>query len=1156
MSKRFVNRAIFGPLYLLLLICQLSAPVFAQTKPEVDLRGKSVLILHDLEFNVPILVATNRGLMEALETGGIGIRNQYYENLDFGRNPGSEHRKKAAELLRQRYSNRPIDLIVTTYAGALKFALNDGLTIFPQAPIIALYLAPGSEISESNRLIFRHSTTVDPSPTLESALKLLPKTKHIYVVSGSHINDKRLQNLVRQEFKKWEGRLDFFYLSDLPIEKILATVSSLPANSIVLLPSFQTDVFGKVFTTREVVGSVSQTSNAPVFGLVDVGLGYGLVGGYLISYELMGRKAGELGLEILRSGIQNAAGLPKNIEVRPIPMYDGRQLKRWGLNPSALPKGSIVMNKEFTLWDFKYYIIGALVFCLLETALIIILIAQRRRRKSAEESLRKTEEKYRDIFEGAVEGIFEASPEGKTLMANPALAKMLGYGSPGELISTVQDSAHQLFADPEKRVEFVGLLENQRVVLGFECEFFRRDRAKIWVSLNARRVCGPDGKTLYYSGFTEDITERKHAEDALRQSELKYRNLYESMMDAYARVDMRRVILECNSAFENMLQYTEEELRRIDYQKLTPEKWHALEQRGFETQVLTRGYSDIYEKEYIRKDGTVFPVEMRVFLLRDSSGNPQGMWAIVRDITERKRKEEELKDYHGHLEEMVRERTTELVIAKNQAEAANRAKSAFLANMSHELRTPLNSILGVGQIMERDPTFPEEYNPMMQILSRSGKHLLELIDHVLELSKIEAGKLAVAITGFDLSSLLNDIGEMMRPRAEKKGLELVFEHDPAVPKRVQTDERKLRQILTNLVGNAIRYTDKGRIIVRVRRKEAADTLPQSHGRSFMPLEFEVEDSGIGIPQEDMRKIFDPFVQLNLGQRVSEGTGLGLTISRTFVELLGGRITVRSAVGNGSVFTFDMRVNPCEESGISVPTTDRQVIGLSPGQREYRLLAVDDSFENRYILRQLLERAGFHVEEASGGQEAVDLFKRRRPHLIWMDLRMPGMDGYEAATRIREEETGTRDATGKQIRTPIIAVTAGVFDERSSSAPAVLFDGFVHKPIQANEVFTSLEEQLGVQFTYKTSGSSPTQEESVTARAAVTESNLRTLSPDWLEEFLRMLKKGRSTQILNLIDRIRPDHGELACGMEQLVRAYQFERLISVTAGALKEKVDG
>ena len=223
-----------------------------------------------------------------------------------------------------------------------------------------------------------------------------------------------------------------------------------------------------------------------------------------------------MALDILR-GTQTPENIPAVLDVPPVPMFDWRQLRHWNLSEDALPKGSIVINKEVTLWDFRYYIIGALVFCLAETALIIFLFVQRRRKKVAEESLRKAEEKYRNIFEGSVEGIFETSPQGQPLTANPALARILGYDSPDEFISFIQDSAHQVFADPDKRAEYVGLLEKQDVVLGFECEFLRRDGTKIWASINSRRVCGPDGKTLFYSGFMEDITDRKRVEETLRQ---------------------------------------------------------------------------------------------------------------------------------------------------------------------------------------------------------------------------------------------------------------------------------------------------------------------------------------------------------------------------------------------------------------------------------------------------------------------------------------------------------------------------------------------------------------------------------------------------------------------------------------------------------------
>jgi PAS domain S-box-containing protein len=488
----------------MLMIWLLCGPVLAQMQPQTALAGKNILILHEIEYNVPILVATNRALIEVLESGGISIRNQFYENLDFGRNPEPEHRKKVAELLQQRYSNRQVDLIVTTYAGALKFALNEGRTIFPQAPIIALYLAPGMEISESNRVIIRHSTAVDPSSTLESALKLLPKTKQVYVVSGVHINDKRLENVVRQEFKKWEGRLEFFYLSDLPMEKILATVSSLPENSIVLLPSLQTDVLGTIFTTREAVRRVSQASNAPVFGLVDVGLGYGLVGGYLISYELMGRKAGELGLEILRSGIQNAVGYPKNIEVRPIPMYDGRQLKRWGLNASALPKGSIVINRELTFWDFKYYIIGGIAVLLAQTLLVIGLLIQRQRKIRVEASLRQKTEELDQFFNVSLDIMCIANTDGYFLRLNPAVEKILGYTYEELMAKRLFEFVHP--NDLGRTHEAISSLASQQKIFLFENRYRCKDGTYRWLQWSSV----PVGKMIYAAA--RDITDRKRAE--------------------------------------------------------------------------------------------------------------------------------------------------------------------------------------------------------------------------------------------------------------------------------------------------------------------------------------------------------------------------------------------------------------------------------------------------------------------------------------------------------------------------------------------------------------------------------------------------------------------------------------------------------------------
>ena len=394
----------------------------AQVQSQTGLETKNVLVLHAFESNVPILELTDRGLRAALDSGGVGIRNQFFEYLDLTRNPGPEHSQHLLELLRQRYGLRKIDVIVTMYPEALRFVLNEGRMIFPDVPILSLYMPEGLELPETDRRIIQHLVRRDIVTTLEIALKLVPGVKRIFVIGGTHELDRNIENLAREGFKKWEGRLEFRYLNNIPLEEILTTVSSAPPGTIVLILAFTTDVNGRIFTVKEVSKQVSQVSAAPVFGLRDIELGQGIVGGSLISYEQVGTRAGQLTLDILK-GAKISENIPDALDVPFVPMFDWRQLRRWNLSESALPKGSIVVNREFTFWDLKYYIIGALAFILVQSLMILMLLAQNRRRRSAEESLRQKTEELDQFFSVTLDLLCIANTGGLFPASEPGLGK-------------------------------------------------------------------------------------------------------------------------------------------------------------------------------------------------------------------------------------------------------------------------------------------------------------------------------------------------------------------------------------------------------------------------------------------------------------------------------------------------------------------------------------------------------------------------------------------------------------------------------------------------------------------------------------------------------------------------------------------------------------
>lgn len=518
--------------------------------------------------------------------------------------------------------------------------------------------------------------------------------------------------------------------------------------------------------------------------------------------------------------------------------------------------------------------------------------------------------------------------------------------------------------------------------------------------------------------------QRRQAEDALKAAEGRYRGIYENALEGlYVSIQSGK-FTSVNPTFARMLGYASPEELLKDINDIGRQIYVAPGRRS-EFFALIGGGDEVtdFESEVLRRDGTKLWISESVRVVRTAAGELDRFEGVAIDVT------------------LQRETASAMQRAKEEADAASRAKSYFLASVSHELRTPLNGILGYTQILRRDTALTEKQRDGVRVIHESADHLLALINDVLDLSKIEAGRIVLHLSDFDLIAFTESVERVFEPRAREKGIVLKTVLAPDLPRWVRGDEQRLRQIVFNLLSNAVKFTDHGGVVFSVERE------PQGI------IRFSVSDSGPGIAPEDVAKLFEPFTQV--GEHTGTGTGLGLAISRSLVDHMHGELHVESKPGRGSRFWFEVTLPAASGSFPPYAIGARHVIGYEGPRR--RVLIVDDDPANRTVLVELLRPLDFIIAEATDGESALREVFMFKPDLVLLDLRMPELSGIEVARRLRA------GSAGAQLR--IVAVSASVHVADRSGCMAAGCDAFLAKPFEHEELWAVIERVLGVTWTH-------------------------------------------------------------------------------------------
>ncbi|MGB3761449.1 MAG: response regulator [Rivularia sp. (in: cyanobacteria)] len=630
----------------------------------------------------------------------------------------------------------------------------------------------------------------------------------------------------------------------------------------------------------------------------------------------------------------------------------------------------------------------------------------------------------------------------------------------------------------------------------------------------------------------EQLSQTYHA---LQQNERQLRAILDNTASLIFVKDTEGRYLLVNQQYLTLFKLSESQvIGKTDYELFPQEIANTL--RANDNKVLVAKTALEFDESVPVQDNYFTYLSIKAPLV-NSDGEVYGVCGISSDITT-------LLQANTKLERQ----SQELTYAKQNAESANHAKSEFLARMTHELRTPLNAILGFTQILNRQRNLQSQQKQYLDTILRSGQHLLGLINDILDISKIEAGMAEINITSFDLYNLLDGIESMLHIKARSKQLQLTFELDSELPQYIQTDENKLRQVLINILGNAIKFTESGSVKLQVEVfEENSSPASPSPYNSNLHLQFQVTDTGRGIAPEELNNIFDAFVQSNPTYQVEDGTGLGLAICKRFVRLMSGNINIESTLQQGTIVKFDILSGSANHQQVNQSLPKGRVTGLAANQTEFCILLVEDNWDNRQLLIQILSPIGFKLIEANNGQEAIELWEKYHPHLILMDMRMPVMDGYQATKIIKQKEKEEKINT--ESSTPIIALTATAFNENKQLILAIGCDDFIPKPFQEELLLQKISLHTTAKYTYEFDRDISYIKSNINPEQLTSEA-LQVMPEKWCRELRNAALSCSQNTVLQLIEEIPQQYNNLQTQLNNLANNFQFDTIANISEQAM------